>query len=92
MSVSGTYLKKDPVTGDARSDSVPSQDKNTFKHFASFMAQDVEYLIPLDNDNFKKSVITEELLNHIMHGRQRSVLSFDYQKLEDEAQRLDRNL
>jgi len=30
-------LEKDPVTGDARSESVPEEDKNTFKHFSSFM-------------------------------------------------------
>jgi len=69
MSVSGTYLKKDPVTGDALQESVPQEDKNTYKHFVSFMANDEKYLIPLDNDNFTKSVITEELLNHIIHGR-----------------------
>jgi hypothetical protein len=57
------------MTGDAQSNSVPEDDKNTFKHFASFMADNETFLIPLDNDNFKKSVITEELLNHIIHGR-----------------------
>ena len=84
LSVSGTSLKRDPTTGDAASESVPTNDKNTFKHFASFMANDVRYLIPLDNDNFRKSVITEELLNHIIHGRQLRVLNYDYEALERE--------
>ena len=88
MSVSGSVLKRDPKTGDAMSESVPDEDKNTFKHFASFMAKDEKYLIPLDNDNFSKSVIAEELVHHILHGRQRSVLAYDYGALEEEALRL----
>ena len=84
LSISGTTLRTDPATGDAESESVPTEDKNTFKHFASFMAKDERYLIPLDNDNFKKSVITEELLNHIIHGRQLRVLNYDYEALEQE--------
>jgi hypothetical protein len=33
------------------------------------MAEDDKYLIPLDNHDFKKSVISEELMHHIIHGR-----------------------
>ena len=62
-------LKKDPDTGDARSEAVPEQEKNTFKHFTSFMANNHWYLIPLDTKNFKKAVITEDLFNHVIHGR-----------------------
>jgi hypothetical protein len=51
------------------SESVPEKDKNTFKHFSSFMANNQKYLIPLDSQHFKDSLITEELLHHIMHGR-----------------------
>ena len=69
MAFSSKYLDNDPSKGDAKSSLVPEGDKNTFKFFASFMAEDQTYLIPMDNDNFKKSVITEELLNHIIHGR-----------------------
>ena len=69
MAFSSKYLDSDPSKGDAKSSLVPEGDKNTFKFFASFMAEDQTYLIPMDNDNFKKSVITEELLNHIIHGR-----------------------
>ena len=69
MAFSSKYLDGDNTTQDAQSSLVPDNDKNTFKFFASFMAEDQTYLIPMDNDNFKKSVITEELLNHIIHGR-----------------------
>ena len=89
LSVSGTQLKKNERTGDADSESVVNEDKNTFKHFSSFMVNDTPYLIPLDNDNFKKSVITEDLLNHVIHGRQLAVLNYDYEALEAEQKRLD---
>ena len=91
MSLSTSQLESDPVSGDAKSSSVPEKDINTYKHFVSFMAEDQKYLIPMDNDNFGKSVITEELLNHILHGRQRAVLSYDYSALEEEGDRLDAN-
>lgn len=91
MSLSSSQLESDPVSGDAKSASIPEKDLNTYKHFVSFMAEDQKYLIPMDNDNFGKSVITEELLNHILHGRQRAVLSYDYTALEEEGERLDAN-
>ena len=53
------------------------------------MANDQSYLIPLDNDNFKKSVIGEDLLNHIIHGRQLAVLNYDFEALEKEQKRAD---
>lgn len=90
ISLSNTQLEKD-AKGDVMSDSVKDQDKNTYKHFLAFMAKDNRYLIPVDGNNFKESVIAEELLNHIVHGRQRSVLSFDYSSLEAEGERLDNN-
>jgi len=73
------------------SDSVAEKDKGTFKHFSSFMYDNQLYLIPLDNENFKKSVITEDLMNHILHGRQRDVLAFDYTELEEEGQKFKDN-
>lgn len=69
LSISASFLKKDAKTGNAMSESVPQKDKNTFKHFSSFMANNQTYLIPLDSKHFKDSLITEELLHHIMHGR-----------------------
>lgn len=92
LAFSESYLQKDKITGDAMSKSVPEDDKNTFKHFASFMADDIKYLIPMDNDNFDKSVITEELMHHIINGRQRAVLNYDYSQLEAESARLDQNM
>jgi hypothetical protein len=71
---------------------VPLQDINTYKHFVSFMVNDEMYLIPMDNENFSKSVITEELLNHILHGRQRAVLNYDFSALEVAGERLNQNL
>lgn len=62
-------LKKDKQSGYAKSDNVSEKDKNTFKHFGCFMAKNEVFLIPLDNENFKKSVINEDLVHHIMHGR-----------------------
>ena len=92
MAFSNTYLGKDEITGDALSKSVTADDKNTFKHFASFMVNDIKYLIPMDNDNFDESVITEELMNHIIHGRQIAVLNYDYSLLEAESLRLAQNM
>jgi len=91
ISLSNTQLEKD-ARGDVMSDSVKKEDKNTYKHFLAFMAKGERYLIPVDGDNFKQSVIAEELLNHIIHGRQRAVLYFDYSELEAEGERLDNNL
>ena len=90
ISLSNTYLEKDDK-GNVISDSVKAEDKDTYKHFLAFMAKDVNYLIPVDGNNFKESVIAEELLNHIVHGRQRAVLNFNYSKLEEENERLDEN-
>ena len=69
LAANNKKLEKDESTGDAKSDSVPAEDKDTFKHFVSFMVDNNKYLIPIDNQNFKKSVISEELMNHIIHGR-----------------------
>ena len=55
------------------------------------MAADEKYLIPLDNNNFTKSVITEELMNHIVHGRQKDVMAYDFTELEAEGRRLHDN-
>ena len=77
ISLSNSQLEKDSK-GDVISDSVKKEDKNTYKHFLAFMAKDQRYLIPVDGNNFKESVIAEELLNHIVHGRQRAVIAFDY--------------
>jgi hypothetical protein len=74
------------------SESVPEKDKNTFKHFSSFMANNQKYLIPLDSQHFKDSLITEELLHHIMHGRQRAILKYDFSALEEQGDKIKNNL
>ena len=91
MSLSQRMLQKDKDTGDAMSSSVDDKDKNTYKHFVSCMVNNNTYLIPLDNENFSKSVITESLMNHIIHGRQKDVLAFDYSELEAEGERFKDN-
>ena len=40
MAMSASKLEADPVSGDAKSSSVPKKDLNTYKHFVSFMAED----------------------------------------------------
>jgi len=92
MTMNLSKLEKDPLTGDARSESVPEEDKNTFKHFSSFMVNNHWYLIPLDTKTFKKSVITEELFNHVIHGRQKAILKYDYSALEAEDDKLKKNM
>lgn len=57
-------------------------EKDTFKHFVSFMAKNETFLVPLDNQNFKRSVISEELMNHVMHGRQKDIQAYDFSELE----------
>ena len=47
------------------------------------MANNQKYLIPMDSQHFKKSLITEDILHHIMHGRQRAVLKYDFSALEE---------
>ena len=91
MALSQSLLDTDKQTGDAMSSSVPEKDKNTYKHFVSFMVNNNSYLIPLDNENFSKSVIAESLMNHIIHGRQRDVLRYDFSELEAEGQRFEEN-
>jgi len=91
-SMRSKQLQKDPYTGDARSEGVPEEDKSTFKHFASFMAGNTRYLIPLDCPNFKEAVITEGLLQDVIHGRQKAVFDFDYSALEAEDDRLAENV
>ena len=90
MSLSTSYMQTDSTTGDAKSESIT--EKDTFKHFVSFMANNETFVIPMDNENFKKSVIAEELMNHIIHGRQKGVMQYDYSALEAEGERLDSNL
>ena len=56
------------------------------------MVENVTYLIPVDSFKFKKSVISEELLNHIIHGRQKDVTAYNYSALEVEGERFANNL
>ena len=84
MSASQRMLAQDE-RGDLMSSSVNEKDKDTFKHFTSFMYDNQLWLIPLDNENFSKSVITEELMNHILHGRQPEILAHDFTALENES-------
>ena len=56
------------------------------------MVENERYLIPLDNSEFKKSVIAEELLMHVVNGRQRSILNFDYSALEAEGEKFENNM
>ena len=91
MYFSQKIMEKSDTASDVKSENVPEKDKNTYKHFVSFMADNQTYLIPLDNENFKKSVITETLMNHIIHGRQKEVLAYDYSELEAEGDRFQEN-
>lgn len=45
--------------------------KGEFDRFAKFMANNVTYLVPLDSERFEEAIITEELLDHVMNGRQK---------------------
>jgi len=37
-------------------------------------------------------VITEELFNHVIHGRQKALIKYDYSALEAEDDRLKKNM
>lgn len=63
-----------------------------FKHFTSFMANNKTYLLPMDSKEFEKSLITEELLHHVMHGRQRAILKYDFSVMEEDGDRLFNNV
>lgn len=80
------------ANGDLRSEAVPEDDKKMFKHFASFMVHSQQYLIPLDCPSFKKAIISEDLLQDVIHGRQRAVLNFDFSALEEQEDKLKDNL
>ena len=67
LSLSNEYLDKGATSGDAKSEDIV--EKGTYKHFVSFMVDNEKYLVTLDNEDFKKSVISEGLMNHIIHGR-----------------------
>ena len=71
---------------------MPAADKDTFKHFTAFMANNRTFLIPMDSENFDKSVITEDLLHHVMHGRQRAILRYDFTAMEEEGDKLVANV
>ena len=92
LSVSNTALQKDPQTGNALAKSVPKQDQDMFKHFTAFMANNKTYLLPMDSKEFEKSLITEELLHHVMHGRQRAILKYDFSVMEEDGDRLFKNV
>lgn len=47
---------------------VNEKEKDTFKRFISFYANNEKYLIPLDQQNFTKGVIDEDLLGNIIRG------------------------
>ena len=72
-------IKKDD-TGDAVIGSVDKD--HSFTNFLRFMANNEDYLLCVDAENFSKSIMTEDLVNHIVHGRQRGVLNYDYSKVE----------
>lgn len=55
-----------------------SQDKNNFKRFWKFMADNETYLIPIDHEDFAQCCMNVDLLNDIVNGRQNKVLSFDF--------------
>ena len=57
---------------------IPKAKRDQFKHFIAFMAKDKNYLIPVDSNTLGKSIISEELLQHIAHGRARAVQNYDY--------------
>lgn len=92
LSLSGFALNAKSKNKDARSEDIPEQERGHFKHFASFMADNHQYLIPLDSPRFKDAVITEDLFNHVIHGRQKAVFDFDYSALEAMDDQLKKNL
>ena len=65
--------------------------KGEFERFAKFMANNVTYLVPLDSERFEEAIITEELLDHVMNGRQKSILRYDFSLLEEEGEQLFKN-
>lgn len=47
LSLSTSYMQTDASTGDANSESI--KEKDTFKHFVTFMANNETFVIPMDN-------------------------------------------
>lgn len=88
LAVSSSSVAKtsEAVENAKQSEEPEVREVNGFGTFASFMANNVTYLVPLDSDRFRDAVITEELLNDVMNGRQKSVLRYDFSLLEEEGE------
>lgn len=48
---------------------MPDDDKDNFKYFWKFIADNEIYLIPIDHSEFEKSNIDKKLLYDIINGR-----------------------
>jgi hypothetical protein len=56
------------------------------------MADSEKFIIPLDSQNFKKSVASEEVMHHIINGRQNEVLAYDFSHIEERQRIIDENM
>jgi len=45
------------------------RDKNNFKYFWKFMADNETFLIPIDHENFESSCLDKDLLFDVINGR-----------------------
>lgn len=56
--------------------------KNSFKYFWKFMANNESFLIPIDHQNFSMSSVSTDLLFDVINGREAKIMSLDFSTLE----------
>lgn len=57
-------------------------EKNSFKYFWRFMANNETFLIPIDHQNFSKSSLSTDLLFDVVNGREAKIMSLDFSTFE----------
>ena len=60
------------------------EDKNKFKYFWKFMAENETFLIPIDHEKFEEGIIDKQLLFDLINGRQNKILDYDFSQKEEE--------
>eukprot|EP00347_Sterkiella_histriomuscorum_P000391 403376042 len=59
-----------------------SKQKNNFRKFWKFMADNETFLIPIDHDKFEYSCLSKNLVFDVINGRQSQILNHDFSTFE----------
>ena len=63
-----------------------SEQKNNFRYFHRFMANNEVFLVPRDHDDHTSVCISDDLLMAIMNANQKAVFDYDFTEVESKTQ------